>query len=116
MKEVDCATLDPDCQFKGYPGTVSWKIGFQVLRDAPVDPSANEIFSETQLAACKSEAANCRRRFDQERMNFFRYALYAHIPRQAEGRLPHRHARGTGRVQSQSGFEFPRAIHGIGYR
>ena len=77
IKEVDCGVLDPDCQFKGYPGTVSWKIGFQVLRDAPVGPFGEEIFSETQLATCKA-TGNCRSRFDQERMNFFRYALFAH--------------------------------------
>src|SRR6185437_7643034 len=31
------------CQFPGWPGTVSWKIGFQLYRDAPVHDDGREL-------------------------------------------------------------------------
>ena len=44
MKEVACvpsATLS--CQFPDYPGTVSWKIGYQLVRDAIVGPFGEQL-------------------------------------------------------------------------
>src|SRR4030095_2221297 len=68
---------EPGGQFPGYPGTVSWKIGYQILRDAPENEDGSAM-SDAAMNACNSTAANCRRRFDQDRMNFFHYVLYAH--------------------------------------
>ena len=77
ITEVSCGnTAGPDCQFPGYPGTVSWKIGFQLLRDAPVGNGGEEL-NAAAMDACEI-SGTCRRRFDQERLNFFRYILYAH--------------------------------------
>ena len=44
IKEVACvpsATLK--CQFPDFPGTVSWKIGFQLVRDAIVGPFGEQL-------------------------------------------------------------------------
>ena len=38
ITEVECELTVPGCHFPGYPGVVSWKIGYQLYRDAPVDP------------------------------------------------------------------------------
>ncbi len=74
--ENPSATPPTPCLFPDYPGTVGWKLGFQLYRDARID-------------------AEGRRRFDANRFDVFHYALYAHaggIPRSplacldAEGR------------------------------
>jgi hypothetical protein len=76
IQEVACDVATPDCQFPGYPGTVSWKIGYQLYRDAPVASDGHEL-DAAGMDACEV-AGNCRRRFDQNRLNFFHYILYAH--------------------------------------
>jgi len=76
IAEVPCQLTVPDCQFPGYPGTVSWKIGYQFYRDAPVDPDGIEL-PAAAMDACVASGA-CRSRFDQNRLNFFHYILYAH--------------------------------------
>ena len=77
IAEADCAATVPGCAFPGYPGTVSWKIGYQLYRDAPVGLLGQEL-SATEMDACDAEGDCVRRRFDQNRMNFFRYGLFAH--------------------------------------
>jgi hypothetical protein len=77
IREVACGTTASlTCHFPNYPGTVSWKIGFQVHRDAPVGASGEEL-SAAAMDAC-DVSGDCRRRFDQDRMNLFHYLLYAH--------------------------------------
>src|SRR6185312_12220175 len=66
------------CQFPGWPGTVSWKIGFQLYRDAPVHGDGSEI-SAAELQACAA-SHTCgtqftRRRFDGNREGLFHYLL-----------------------------------------
>jgi hypothetical protein len=68
---------EPTGQFAGYPGTVSWKIGYQVLRDAPENQDGTEMSAAAETA-CNDATLDCRRRFDQNRMNFFHYVLYTH--------------------------------------
>ena len=77
------ATTVPDCQFPGYPGTVSWKIGYQLYRDGPVHDDGSECRRST-----REPTGGCRRRFDQERMNFFHYILYAHYRGKPESTYP----------------------------
>jgi hypothetical protein len=77
IKEKDCAITNPECQFPGYPGTVSWKLGYQLYRDAPVGTDGAEL-SAADMDACQILGNCLRRRFDQDRMNFFHYVLYAH--------------------------------------
>ncbi len=108
IKEVDCALTVPDCQFPGYPGTVSWKIGYQVYRDAPVGVNGEEL-SAADMDACEL-AGTCRRRFDQNRLNFFHYVLYAHSRGKPKEPLRDRHGRGTGRVPGDEPG-LPRALH-----
>lgn len=83
---------DPEyvCQFGDYPGTVGWKTGYRFLRD--------EIFSitpalpalppgETADDYCGTLVPNptvpgqryvCERRFDENRLNIFRFSLFGH--------------------------------------
>jgi hypothetical protein len=67
IREIACVPDhdgDPDtpeihCQFPDYPGTVSWKIGFQLYRDAPVGPGGEELTpaeQDTQQTACLDPA------------------------------------------------------------
>ncbi len=73
-----------NCQFPDYAGVVSWKLGYQLLRDAPVGPNGEELTAaqqEAQEDACRTgvpAGANCRRRFDRVRLGIFRYGLYVH--------------------------------------
>ena len=91
----------PDvCQFSAYPGTVGWKTGFQFLRDEvlagpPIDVSGED--------PCEVAGAGCVRRFDRNRKDIFRFALFAHA---------------IGLPQSESpldpGFHVPRTATGVG--
>ena len=79
------ATPDIYCQFPDYAGVVSWKTGFQLYRDAPVDPGGNELTftqQDTQQAACLAQpdpdAPVCRIRFDRVRKDMFHDGLYGH--------------------------------------
>src|SRR5262249_53458788 len=57
------------CQFPKFPGTVSWKIGYQVLRDAPVGAGGEEL-APAQEAMCEA-SGKCRSRFDTVRKDMF---------------------------------------------
>ena len=79
VKETACAETTPGCQFPAYPGTVSWKIGVQLLRDWPVGDAGQEIsLDPTNPAYFNWEAGTHRRRFDTGRTGLFHYLLYAH--------------------------------------
>src|SRR5262249_26777137 len=82
IAEVACVpTATRKCQFPDYPGTVSWKIGFQVYRDAPVGPEGSELSGQDQDKCEAAEFAGtgtCRHRFDKTRKDYFHYVLYAH--------------------------------------
>jgi hypothetical protein len=60
----------------GYPGTVGWKTGFRFLRDevlsGPPPPAPGEE------DPCEAPGNTCVRRFDRNRKDIFRYALFAH--------------------------------------
>ena len=88
---------EPWCQFPDFPGTVSWKLHFQLLRDAWVRPDGTEFDGENQadlttLQACVNaepgSAAECRRRFDPLRNGLFRFLLYAHARGMARQPFP----------------------------
>jgi hypothetical protein len=77
--ETACDSIDPKCQYPNHPGTVGWKRGFRFLRDQilseplpPVPPATGE---EDQ---CDAPGNPCVRRFDHNRRDMFRYALFAH--------------------------------------
>jgi hypothetical protein len=71
------------CRFPDYPGTVGWKIGFILLRDAPVQSNGSELVTQSgsldtaAMDACEL-SGTCRRRFDFNRKDSFHYGLYAH--------------------------------------
>jgi len=66
--------FDPLCQFPAYPGTVSWKYQFQLLRDQLLD------------------AGTGLRRFDPIRNHIFHYLLFAHARGTAQSVFPCRDA------------------------
>jgi hypothetical protein len=83
IKETACSdALGEDsaesvnCQFPSYPGTVGWKIGFQLYRDAPVGNDGEELTVDAIQQTWGS--GDHRRRFDVDRRDFFHYLLYAH--------------------------------------
>ncbi|MEP6594107.1 MAG: hypothetical protein ABJC51_10465, partial [Acidobacteriota bacterium] len=89
IKEVACVGIK--CQFADYPGTVSFQIGYQLYRNAPVGAQGQEL-SPTDQNACFT--ARCRRRFDRNREGLFHYILYAHargIPKSTDKSSPDFH-------------------------
>src|SRR6185436_1051899 len=55
IDEAACVPSDTVvCQFPEYPGTVSWKIGFQLYRDQPVAYNGREL-SQKELADLRKE-------------------------------------------------------------
>ena len=90
---TQCTRLPTDppwvCQFSAYPGTVGWKSGFRFLRDQvfSVTPTPPPTTPPTPLEDyCDVPVPNsnpvvlytCDRRFDRNRKDIFRYALFAH--------------------------------------
>jgi hypothetical protein len=90
---------DPEyvCQFgnlqgeptpSAFPGTVGWKTGFRFIRDEVFSISPVPVLGpgETADDYCGTLVPNsptgqryvCERRFDENRLNIFRYALFAH--------------------------------------
>jgi hypothetical protein len=70
------------CAFADWAGTVGWKLGFRIIRDAPLN-QPNEL-------ACQQAGLACLRRFDENRRHMFRYAFFTHAlgiqdPLKAEG-------------------------------
>src|SRR5262245_59750595 len=82
IKEVSCdPAATPSCQFPAFPGTVNWKAGFQVYRDAPVAADGSELGAADENACEAAEFAGtgiCRHRFDRNRRDYFHYVLYSH--------------------------------------
>jgi hypothetical protein len=84
-------TVDPDipnaCQFPDWPGTISYPLGLQLTRDAPVFNNGTEVTSN-QLDdwATGPNGTEHRRRFDLNRRDFVHYLLYAHA--RARARSP----------------------------
>jgi hypothetical protein len=78
--ETACDATDPKCQYPAYPGTVGWKRGFRFLRDQilsePLPPHPPMPGDEDQ---CDLRGNSCVRRFDDNRHDMFRYALFAHF-------------------------------------
>ncbi len=65
-----------DCQFTAYPGTVGWKTGFRYLRDEVLSGEpAPEAGADDP---CDAPGSSCTRRFDRNRKDIFRFALFAH--------------------------------------
>ncbi len=75
-KACNAANTNVNCEFPAYPGTVGWKIGLQLYRDAPVADNGGEISVAQAQATWKS--GQHRRRFDPIRADYFHYILYAH--------------------------------------
>lgn len=80
-KEVACDPAVPTCQFPDFPGTVSWKTGLQLYRDAPVGDQGQELNSDltdpNNPGFHWNDGAR-RRRFDRDRFGLFHYVLNAH--------------------------------------
>ncbi|MDP2322069.1 MAG: Ig-like domain repeat protein [Acidobacteriota bacterium] len=102
----------PTCQFKDFPGTLGWPYGFQVYGDAPVSEDGEELQTPAQLTGSPRERFQSfirnwgderRRRFDRNRDDYFRYAIFAHARGKAKSPLPCLDADGA---PTMNGFEF----------
>ncbi len=90
MNELDTVCVrgpdDPPwvCQFSEYPGTVGWKSGFRYFKDALLDRTVSE--DDCDVPGNDGPGESCERRFDRNRKDMFRYALFAHalgVPKEA---------------------------------
>src|SRR4029078_12437773 len=52
IPETACNPAKGRCQFPSYPGTVSWKVGFQLLRDEPVVNRIGQPLTVAEKNAC----------------------------------------------------------------
>jgi hypothetical protein len=96
------APVDPPhvCQYSEFPGTFGWKTGFEfakneILSGPPPGPDGED--------PCDAPAAACERRFDRNRKDIFRYALFAHavgLPKSEDPNHPD--------------FHVPRTFTGVG--
>jgi hypothetical protein len=90
IKERACAADDPtvtvQCEFPAFPGTVGWKVGLQLYRDAPVGDNGEEL----TVAQVENtwQSGSHRRRFDRVRKDYFHYALYGHARGKPKSNLP----------------------------
>src|SRR5262249_20725555 len=113
IAETACvSTAMHNCQFPDFPGTVSWKIGYQVYRDAPVAPNGGELRAVDENACETAERAGtgiCRKRFDPIRMDYFRYVLYVHargVEKSADPQSPNFHVpRGSSGIADLPGAD-----------
>ena len=115
IKEVACS--GPNCQFPQFPGTVSWKIGYQLYRDEPVRWDGKE-FTRQELSWIHRDRAHddddedddgdcdewwgCWLRFDRNRDGIFHYLLYGHargVPKSTD--------------KTQKEFHVPRSVSGV---
>ncbi|MFO7695150.1 MAG: Ig-like domain-containing protein, partial [Vicinamibacterales bacterium] len=106
------------CQFSTYPGTVGWKSGFRFLRD--------EVLVAPEGQDCDAPGSACELRFDRNRKDMFRYALFAHAIGLPRAELPCLDEAGaavppngvTGRcdapLRANPDFHVPRTNTGVG--
>jgi hypothetical protein len=87
VDERACDPANPACQFPAYPGTVGWKLGLQVLRDAPVGDNGDELITPAELSVWQQGSVR-RRRFDATRKGLFHYVLYAHARGKPRSEFP----------------------------
>ncbi len=90
IKEAACGGADDssslNCQFYAFPGSVGWKVGLQLYRDAPVDDLGQEL-TPAQIADSWQNGTH-RRRFDRVRHDYFHYMLLAHTRGRAKSPFP----------------------------
>ena len=81
-----------DCQFKYWPGTASWPLGAQLLRDAPVGDNGEELdLSEIRRSCAELNdwaSGTQRRRFDFNRRDYVRFIEYIHGRGKAKSEFP----------------------------
>jgi hypothetical protein len=121
-------TSTETCRFPDYPGTIGWKIGFQLHRDAPVQSNGAEFVTQNgnldtdAMDACEL-SGTCRRRFDFNRKDMFHYALYGHATGIPKSPFPclsatnvptELNSGGTCDVAENPEFKVPSAISGGG--
>jgi hypothetical protein len=90
-KEVACDESVATCQFPAFPGTVSWKTGLQLYRDAPVGDNGEELNSDLtdpNNPGFDWNTGTHRRRFDRDRFGLFHYVLNAHARGKPRSPLP----------------------------
>lgn len=89
IQEQACSATDGsavNCEFPAFPGTVGWKVGLQLYRDAPVANDGTEL-TVAQINSTWNAGAH-RRRFDLNRRDYFHYVLYSHAQGRPKSPLP----------------------------
>ncbi len=66
------------CQFTSQEGVVGWKSGYAYFRDAWVDATTGLELTPQAENLCEQSGGCGRRRFDENRRDFWRYSLWAH--------------------------------------
>ena len=75
------------CQFPAYPGTVRWKFGMQIIRDAPVADNGDQL-EPAEIRDWFLPTGAHRVRFDPGRRGLFHYMLNAHARAKPKSPLP----------------------------
>ena len=88
LREPECV-IDPvtgptswcSSHFRYFPGTVGYKFGLELIRNAPVKDNGAELTSSSDADAwdaATGQSTTKRRRFDALRASLVHYSLYAH--------------------------------------
>ena len=88
LREPECV-IDPvtgptswcSSHFRYFPGTVGYKFGLELIRNAPVKDNGDELTSSGDADdwdAAAGDSTTKRRRFDGLRSSLVHYSLYAH--------------------------------------
>jgi hypothetical protein len=93
IRERGCDPASVTCRFPDYPGTVGWKFGLQVYRDAPVRDDGQEAYGPELTDPSNSNyfdwnAGSHRLRFDLDRQGLFHYVLFAHTRAKPKSPFP----------------------------
>ena len=79
IAEATCAdTSTLRCAYPGQPGTIGWKVGFEFLKNQPIntDPSTGTTWTE---AACEAaQPGQCIRRFQHGKKDSYHYVVIGH--------------------------------------
>ena len=79
ITERSCGlTQGAPCQFPSQKGVVGWKSGYNYYRDAWEQANGVEFPTPADENACEVSGTCQRRRFDENRKDFFHYIMWAH--------------------------------------
>jgi Bacterial Ig domain len=81
FEPVCTPSVTEPCHFQYFPGTVGFKLGLELIRNAPVKDDGDELITPQDVNDWDDglgESTKQRRRFDALRASLVHYGLYAH--------------------------------------